>query len=103
MTSTDMDKKKKVNRDTILKQFDEMINRSIGEGLNPYTANVVSFSGHGLHMDGDAIAVIPQTIGEDEGEARFINLSAYARKLAAQNNTLSVFICSMCRIELTPD
>ena len=36
-----------------------MIIQSMGEGLNPYTVNVVSFSGHGVHIDGDAIAVIP--------------------------------------------
>lgn len=37
-----------------------MIARSIGEGQNPYTVNVVSFSGHGINMEGDAIAIIPQ-------------------------------------------
>lgn len=76
-----------------------MIARSMGEGNNPYTVNVVSFSGHGIHFDGDAIAVIPQMNG-GTGEARFINLSAYARKFAGQKYTLTVFICSMCRIEL---
>ncbi len=27
---------------------------------NPFTVNVISFSGHGLTFDGDAIGVIPQ-------------------------------------------
>jgi hypothetical protein len=79
-----------------------MINRCIGDGQNPYTVNVISFSGHGIHIEGDAIAVIPQGDG-DVGEPRFINLSAYGRKFAEKKNTLTVFICSMCRLELNAE
>lgn len=29
-------------------------------GNNPYTVNVITFSGHGITFRGDAIAVIPE-------------------------------------------
>ncbi len=31
-----------------------------GLGNNPYTVNVITFSGHGITFRGDAIAVIPE-------------------------------------------
>jgi len=49
-------------RDRILKTFDEMIGRCVGEGKNPYTVNVISYSGHGITYEGDAVAVIPDNI-----------------------------------------
>ena len=36
-----------------------MFTLSLGKGQNPYTVNVVTYSGHGLTFKGDAIAVIP--------------------------------------------
>jgi hypothetical protein len=77
-----------------------MLGRCIGEGKNPYTVNVITFSGHGLTVDGDAIAVIP-TAEKDELEARFINMSGIARKFAEKKCTLNIFICSMCRVPLS--
>jgi hypothetical protein len=55
---------------------------------NPIKVNVISFSGHGITFDGDAIGVIPQY--EVKGKyglndiiaPRFINFSGYARKFA---------------------
>ncbi len=41
-----------------------MMNRSFGEGLNPYTVNVISISCHGFYEGGDAIAVIPEMDGD---------------------------------------
>ena len=58
-----------------------MMGLSIGEGYNPYTVNVISFSGHGVTVEGDAIAVIPEINGE-QAEAHFINMSGIARKFA---------------------
>ncbi len=29
-------------------------------GSNPFTVNIITFSGHGITFDGDAIAVIPE-------------------------------------------
>ncbi len=36
-------------------------------GYGPFIVNVVTFSGHGITFDGDAIAVIPETGKSDEG------------------------------------
>ena len=30
-----------------------------GKGVNPYSVNVITYSGHGISFSGDAIAVIP--------------------------------------------
>ncbi len=53
-------------RDKILKKFDEMLGRCVGEGKNPYTVNVITYSGHGITYKGDAIAVIPDNINEQD-------------------------------------
>ena len=37
-----------------------MFNNCAGKGNNPYVVNVITFSGHGITFDGDAIAVIPE-------------------------------------------
>ncbi len=42
-----------------------MILKGSGKGQNPYTLNVVTFSGHGFTFDGDAIAVIPEYPSND--------------------------------------
>jgi hypothetical protein len=68
---------------------------------NPFSVNVITFSGHGIMFDGDAIAVIPeyeQTFKGNSKILRFINFSDWARRFAEINNTLSIFILSMCRI-----
>ncbi len=31
-----------------------------GKGVNPYSVNVITFSGHGITFSGEAIAVIPE-------------------------------------------
>ena len=31
-----------------------------GIGKNPFSVNVITFSGHGITFDGDAIAAIPE-------------------------------------------
>ena len=50
-------------------------------GLNPYTVNVITFSGHGISLHGDSIAIIPEkVIGQDVFQTRFINMTGYARK-----------------------
>ena len=41
-----------------------MLNRSDGVGENPYVVNFITFSGHGITFEDDAIAVIPEY--EDE-------------------------------------
>jgi len=59
---------------------------------------VITFSGHGITYDGDAIAIIPVLEkGGDLGTARFINISGLARKFASKDNTINIFIMSMCR------
>jgi hypothetical protein len=37
-----------------------MLNKCDGYGDNPYVVNFITFSGHGITFDGDAIAVIPE-------------------------------------------
>jgi hypothetical protein len=78
-----------------------MISRCDGKGKNPFIVNVITYSGHGITYDGDAIAVIPEYQSEtDKMEIvfRFINFSEWARRFAEINNTLTIFILSMCRI-----
>jgi hypothetical protein len=88
-----------------------MISTCDGNGINPFVVNVITFSGHGITYDNDAIAVIPEYDEEvkkndeeikqnDEKQKvlRFINFSHWARKFAEIKNTLSIFILSMCRI-----
>ena len=81
-----------------------MISTCDGNGINPFVVNVITFSGHGITHDNDAIAVIPEYDEEikqnDEKQKvlRFINFSHWARKFAEIKNTLSIFILSMCRI-----
>ena len=61
-------------RKKILDQIDSMKTRGIGE--NPYTVNVITYSGHGITLEGDAIGVIPEieTV-ENQHVTRFINFS----------------------------
>ena len=80
-----------------------MITMCPGIGENPYTVNVVTFSGHGITFKGDAIAAIPEYKDKDNKKQkiiRFINFSDLARKFAQIKNTISIFILSMCRIEI---
>ncbi len=74
-----------------------MINWSSVPSFNPYKVNVITFSGHGIAVEGDAIAVIPQKVG-DKKEARFINMSGLARKFAEKEFTINFFLMSMCRL-----
>ena len=37
-----------------------MFNERHGNANNPYSVNVITFSGHGFTFDGDAIAAIPE-------------------------------------------
>ncbi len=74
-----------------------------GIGYNPFIVNVVTFSGHGITFKGDAIAAIPEYIDKDNKQqkvVRFINFSDWARRFAEIKNTISIFILSMCRIEI---
>ena len=82
-----------------------MFTISDGWGRNPYTVNVITFSGHGITFDGDAIAVIPEykvkpAIEGEKKVLRFINLTEWARKFSEKRNTLTIFILSMCRINV---
>lgn len=78
-----------------------MLNKCDGKGKNPFIVNVITFSGHGITFDGDAIAVIPEYEREDQKKVvRFINFSDWARGFAEKSNTLSIFILSMCRVEI---
>jgi hypothetical protein len=74
-----------------------------GIGKNPFVVNVITYSGHGITFDGDAIAVIAEyedaIKSEDQQKVvRFINFSDWARRFAEIKNTFSIFILSMCRI-----
>ena len=59
ITLTDQIKKdQKEMRKKILEQIDGMKTRGIGK--NPFTVNVITYSGHGITLEGDAIGVIPE-------------------------------------------
>jgi hypothetical protein len=69
-------------RDKIIKKLDEIFKNKSESKENIFKVNVISFSGHGITFDGDAIGVIPQKENNDEFTTRFINFSGYARKFA---------------------
>ena len=81
-----------------------MVSRCDGMGRkNPYSVNFITYSGHGITFDGDAIAAIPEYEDETKTEPkilRFINFSDWARRFAERKNTLTIFILSMCRIQV---
>ncbi len=86
-------------RDKILQQADELFAKCSGFGTNPYSVNVITYSGHGITFDGDAIAVIPEIQPEALNLVpRFINMSGLARKFASVENTINIFLLSMCRV-----
>ena len=65
--------------------------------------NVFTYSGHGITFEGDAIAVITELDKDGNIVPRFINLSGMARKFAECKHTISIFILSMCRVELNEE
>ncbi len=69
-------------------------------GLNPLAINVISFHGHGIKFKGDPIAVIYEKTWNGKHEARFINMAGIARKFANLDNTINIFLMSMCRVDL---
>ena len=77
-----------------------MVSRCDGIGKNPFAVNFITYSGHGITFDGDAIAAIPEF--EDKTKSQkvlwFINLTDWAWRFAEKKNTLTIFILSMCRI-----
>ncbi len=80
-----------------------MRNACVGIGKNPYTVNVITYSGHGFTFNGDTIGVIPEYNSNNKDrsgkkELRFINFSAVARKFAQCKHTLNIFIMSTDRI-----
>jgi hypothetical protein len=78
-----------------------MISSCDGIGKNPFVVNFITYSGHGITFDGDAIAAIPEfqdNSNTDQKVLRFINFSDWARRFAERKNTLTIFILSMCRI-----
>jgi len=81
-----------------MNHLEKMLNDTTGKGKNPWTVNVVTFSGHGITVDGDAVAIIPEKT-EGEFKPRFLNMSGYARKFASKSNSINIFIMSMCRLK----
>ena len=64
-----------------------MVNTCDGKGKNPFIVNIITFSGHGITFDGDAIAAIPEYEEEINNEettkvVRYINFSDWARRFA---------------------
>ncbi len=87
-------------RKKIIKQLEIIQQKSDGIGYNPFVVNVITFAGHGITYDGDAIAVIPEYKDQQNKDKvlRFINFSDWARRLAQKRYTINIFILSMCRI-----
>ena len=69
-------------RDKIIKKFEEMLSHCKVKGNNPYFVNVITFSGHGITYQNEAIAVISEEIKGEDGEVKrvflFINISYWA-------------------------
>jgi hypothetical protein len=47
-----------------------MVIKCDGKGKNPFVVNIVTFSGHGLTFEGDAIGVIPEYEDEMKSEMK---------------------------------
>jgi hypothetical protein len=88
-----------------MQQIELFLKSSLGFGKNPYTVNVISYSGQGFSYHGDEIAVIPEYIDPNNIHkgtyARFINFSGLARKFAEKKNSINIFILSKCRVFLS--
>jgi hypothetical protein len=41
-------------------QLQSMLNKCDGKGNNPFVVNVITYSGHGITHESDAIAVVPE-------------------------------------------
>ena len=41
-------------------QLQNMLNKCDGKGNNPFVVNVITYSGHGITHESDAIAVVPE-------------------------------------------
>jgi hypothetical protein len=66
---TDKAKMKQINlRSKIIDELETLVSKCDGIGKNPFTVNVITYSGHGFTFDGDAIAVIPEYEGEKKSE-----------------------------------
>ena len=97
---------KQINlRAKIIEQLERLVSKCDGIGKNPFVVNVITYSGHGITFDGDSIAVIPEYDegkqgGDNPKTVRFINMSDWARRFAEIKNTLTIFILSMCRIQV---
>ncbi len=66
---TDKAKMKQINlRSKIINELERLVTKCDGVGKNPFTVNVITFSGHGITYSGDAIAVIPEYEGEIKSE-----------------------------------
>ena len=92
-----------------MNQTDKMFNHCSGLGSNPFSVNVITYSGHGITYNDDAIAVIPEFSSQDQGDSvevkdmRFINMSGLARKFASIDHSINIFIMSMCRVHIDKD
>ncbi len=47
-------------RRKIIDNLEEFYSSTPGRGKNPYTVNVITFSGHGYDHEGESIAVIAE-------------------------------------------
>ena len=74
-----------------------------GVGLNPFSVNVITYSGQGFNLDGEEIAIIPEIDREKNVEIRFINFSGLARKFASIPHSINIFLLGKCRIFLNDE
>jgi hypothetical protein len=71
------------------------------KGKHPWRVNFITYSGHGITFEGDAIAILSELDNtKKERVPRFINFSKYARYLAFNENNLNIFILSMNRVQI---
>ena len=60
---------KQINlRSKLIEELERLVSKCDGIGKNPYVVNVITYSGHGITFDGDAIAVIPEYEDVQKGE-----------------------------------
>lgn len=57
-------------RNKIVEKFEDMYSKCTGLGANPYSVNVITYTGHGFIYGGDEFAAIPEFDDEKE-EGRY--------------------------------
>lgn len=67
-------------------------------GQNPYTVNLIQFSGHGyINSKNEAICIVPE---KHSKSIRIINFDKLAETFASKEYSINIFLFSACRSKI---